>query len=91
MFPTMTSAWHAVVKVWKTSIVCFINRKLIMESLILTFLQLHLGWVSSKMDNMEEYMELDKCMLDTDRLVLGSSVHGEEVAMGWPGLDPIHD
>ena len=67
-----------MVKVSKSGTLFFIDWKLIMESFMLSFLLLYLGWVSSRMDNMEEDMEMDKFMMDADQLVLvqGSSVLG---------------
>ena len=54
-----------------------------MESFILSFLLLHFGLVSVRLDDMREYMELDKFMLDTDLVdrVWGSSVFGEEMGL----------
>ena len=54
-----------------------------MESCILSFILLCLGWVSMIIDNIETDMELNKFMLEADLLVCVhvSSVLGRE----WPG------
>ena len=64
-----------------------------MESFILSFPLFHLDWVSTRIDDMEKDIELDKCMLHADLLdrIWGSWVLGEEVTKGWLGLVPIDD
>ena len=83
-----------MVKVSNAGTLFFIDWKLIIKrALYCLFFYCILFRVSSRMDDIEEDMKLDKFILDADLLVCvqGSSVLGMDVARAWPGLDPFDD